>query len=102
MKRVLVLGVLALAGLMTGGSVAKADHYHGGGHYHRGGYGGGYGGYHRGFNNYAYRPNVAIGIGYGAPVYRPYYGVGYAYPSYGYGAYYAPVYVSGYGGSRCR
>jgi hypothetical protein len=112
MKRVLVLALVAVAGVLAAGSSAKADHFRSVGHHHGGYYGGGY---NRGYSRFSYRPSygVGIGIGYGAPVYRQSYGGyggyggGYAVPSYGYGVpvygYSAPVYsYGGYGGGYCR
>ena len=63
MGRSLVIGSVALAGLLFGStSVAQADHYH---HCSPGGYG--YGGY--GYGGYRGGYGVGVGIGYAPPYY---------------------------------
>ncbi len=100
MKRILMLTVVAIGGLLGASSDSNAHDRYGGGYGRGYGYGGGsYRSYGGGSCYSTYRPSYGAGYsgysgyGYGVPVYSyPSYGYG-GYGGYGYGV---PVYGSAY------
>ena len=86
MKRILVLAVVAFAGVFAAGSAVQADHYRSVGHYGGGCGNGGYQSNYRGYGEYGGQYGVPL-YGHGGG-YRGGYGVsnyGYGVPSYGHG-----------------
>lgn len=99
MKRILMLTVVAIGGLLGACSDSNAHDRFGGGYGRGYGYGGGYRTYGGGSCYSTFRPSYGAGYsgysgyGYGVPVYsHPSYGYG-GYGGYGYGV---PVYGSAY------